>query len=209
MSHRIGAIATERGPITRFRSVGPLALVVILGTAACSAIAGDSVDGSMASIQAQARVDGGVEQTAILEDGDVSRSEFVGAVDDYLSCLAKEGLTANYVSENPVDGWRPIIDVLWPGLTDEAGAQREEKCMRTTLRYVTYGYSLGNNDVMEAAMMAEVSSCLRDIGEEVSGRERNVAELNPLGADDQQRAGVVETCVLTAGQGYPGVILVY
>jgi len=199
----------NRGNNLRRRLQVLTALTALFALSACSATEGTQTPASMADIQSQAASDGGPRQSEILQDDTVSTSEFTGAVDDYLSCLADKGLESDYVAVNPVDSWRPIVDVFWPGLTEDEGRGREEECMRTTLRYVTYGYDLGDNDLMDPAMMAGVQACLSKTDQPVDGTERSLGDLIPLGAGDEARAAAVETCIFAVGQTYPGVILVY
>lgn len=189
--------------------VGVVALLVLTG---CSDVAEDDSVRSMTfdEVVAAAGIDGGDAQVEVLSDGEVTTAEFRHSLENYFGCLEETGLTYIDNGPNPVDGWRPLTEIGWRGLSDSEGPARDATCSRANLEYVMLGYELVNEDIMDPALMSSVQSCLGNAGAEVTGAEQNVDDLLPLGHEDQARASLVETCIFQEAASYPyGIILAY
>jgi hypothetical protein len=191
-------------------------LACVVGTALVTsgcASQGSEVDSAPATfndVLRNAEADGSQSQVHALKDKRVTSSELNEAINKYFDCLTKEGLTYKLNGTNPVDGWRPLIDVNWSGLTDADGMAKDSACRRKNLEYVEYGFEMLNQDVMEPKLMAGVQECLVKLRVEISGQERNVRDLLPLGGQDEKRANAVQSCIYSVGSTYSGgLIFVY
>lgn len=161
-------------------------------------------------VVAAAQEAGADAQLQVLEDGAVTTAELRRSLDDYFLCLDESGLSYVDNGPNPVDGWRPLTEIRWRGLSDTEGPERDAACSRAHLDYVVLGYELVNDDVMDPPLMSGVQSCLRELNVDVQGDERNLADLLPLGHEDGARASVVEGCILKESTSYPaGVVIAY
>lgn len=187
------------------------ALVTVLALTGCTG-AEETPATSMTfeDVLAAAREGGGDAQVEVLEDGAVTSAEFRQSMENYFECLEEAGLTYVDNGANPVDGWRPLTEIGWSGLSDSEGPARDTACSRAHVEYVMLGYELVNDDVMDPALMSSVQACLEAAGVETLGTEKNVDDLLPLGHEDEARASFVETCIFQEGASYPyGIILAY
>lgn len=188
------------------QSAGVVALSLVLVLSACTSNAPqDPV--SYDSLIERAREIGSAAQVEALEDGVVSREELQSVYWDYGECLTAEGLTLEDLGVNPVDGWRPLYNVWWPGKTDDAGWKLSETCYDNTMRYASFGFEMTHIDQMNPSFVADVLKCLSGVGVETTGEEQNLRELAPLGEDDPRLARVLD-CVNLVGESYPSGILV-
>lgn len=176
--------------------------------AGCGAPAEPSGPVTVESLYEDAVANGFEGQAAALEDHQVTREEVDTAVGDLATCLSSQGLDFSNNGANPVDGWRPMFDVFWPGLSDDDGSARMMECVNSRLDLVTKGYELTNVDVMDPSLLADVLVCASDKGVTLDEDARNLRDLLPLGAEDPN-LDVVTMCIQAAGRTFPsGVSIV-
>lgn len=188
------------------------ALVSILLSGCGSSTAGE--DGEMRvltfeEIKEQAEQMHSSVQMTILEDDTVSPEELRTSVDSFATCLKAKGLEFHSLGPNPVDGWRPLYEVFWPGKADDEGTKLSDDCYDATLFLVIFGYELSNEEIMEPAFMAELQECAASAEVVLTGREKNLKDIMPLGEEDPNAAAVLG-CVRSIGATYDsGFVLAY
>lgn len=157
----------------------------------------------------QARDNGWHLAESALADGYVSAQELSSAVANLDTCLRDAGLSFELHGTNPVDGWRPLFSVTWPGLSDAAGSERASECTSATFDLVNAGYEISNKDEMDPGFMADVLACLDTKDYSPPPQPRSLRDLIPLGEEDPA-VGLVVACVQRVGAAYPnGIIVAY
>lgn len=152
------------------------------------------------AVLAEAQGKASQAQLDILEDGVITRAELDRAVDAMFSCFQGEGIWYEYEGVNPVDGWRPLY-----GVNNERPGEVAD-CGTKHLDFVRLGWEILNEDEMDQALMTMIQSCLEDLGREVSGEERNLADLVPGGHEDTARLTSVQNCASQDPEQFPSMI---
>jgi len=148
-------------------------------------------------------------EAAALSDQKVTRPELASGVEAFKSCLERFGLQFNLIGTNPVDGWRPVYDVFWPGMSDSKGSSIASRCSASNLDLISAGYELTNTDQMDPSLMAGVLVCLKSTKFKAPAQALNLKDLIPLG-DKDPNLQVVLDCVHKLGDHLPtGVELAY
>ena len=172
--------------------------VLVLSMAGCSQTpepeptTGQEV--TLDSLYDDAMGNGYTDAAAALEDRQITREELDSAVTQFGSCLADDGLKFDFIGTNPVDGWRPVYDVFWPGMNETNGQAKAQQCSGSLLDPVVFGYELSNEEEMQPSLMADVLSCLNATSYEAPAETRNLEDLIPLGAEDPNFDPVID-CV--------------
>lgn len=151
----------------------------------------------------QAEADGGPDQVAMLEDGELTTAELKQSIDAMFDCFDAHGLDNDYEGVNPVDGWRPLYGV------DARDRNAVDDCRRTTYKYIELGYELLNEDVMDPALMAVVQACMIDAGVALTGQEKSLSDLAPQGGEDEARIELVRSCAASQPIQFPSMIFVF
>ena len=189
---------------------GTLAALVIVALGACTSTPTLTETARVADLYSSAVANGHAEQAARLEDGKVTRAELDDSLDDFDACLTSKGLTYEFRSTNPVDGWRPIFDVFWPEQMDwDEGKSIASDCDQSTWMPISWGYELTNPAVMDEDFRDKLAECVGSKGLTSTGRETNLTDFIPLGAQDPNATLVVD-CANAVGAQYPyGIMLAY
>lgn len=182
-----------------------LAIVAALSVAALSGCSSSiaQADVTIASLISEAEAAGGADQIAMLEDEKLSTAELERSIDSMFECFSSAGIWYDYEGVNPVDGWTPLYGVNM----DDPGAV--EGCEQENFRYVSLGWELLNEDVMDPALMTLIQECLIARGDKVTGAEKNLKDLAPAGADDNARVSAIRTCATSDPERFPSLTFTY
>jgi hypothetical protein len=149
-----------------------------------------------------------------LSDGHVSLEEYNAGFDAAVKCVEDKGYKVKVdPMPNPVDGYRGSFQIV--SFADGSSLPENDEAFMNIVecenRFETpleVGYEMTNELVMDPALMAAVQECLRDKGVELTGEEKNLADLAPGGSDVNPNWGKVEGCVFDQGSRmYPDIQL--
>ena len=159
----------------------------------------------VASVAARAKQDGADKALSLIADGDATAADLSQSVDDFRACVEAIGMKLSEPVVNPVDGWTPLTDVDFNGVTDSSLQQKAAQCYAKTEQYVELAYELTHKATMDARLMAAVQACLTDRRIDITGSERNVADLVRGSNSSSARGTAVTACIQAkAADLYPG-----
>lgn len=182
------------GKITGMLALG---VTLALGSGPAGALHGHA---TYQDVLDDARRAGATAQVQALADGVLTRAELDAAVTGMYACFTAEGISHGTQGTNPVDGWRPLYS--YDGLR-EADV---DACRTRNFSFVEQAYPMVNAARMDPALMATIQSCLQRRGAPTTGREANLDDLVPGGADDVARFAQVNACATEDPGRYPNLM---
>jgi hypothetical protein len=180
-----------------------LAAVLLIGLAGCA-------DKNHAAPTTSAGGGGPLTPSASAPGADshrakVSTRDYEAAVGRLRTCLQKSGIELINDGWDPVDNERMILRYKAPGADFKTVDTLTGECESAYLDPVASRYVEDNGSHMEPDLMAAVQKCLTGKGVDLTGREKNPADL--LKAVPERRHEELRECVRGAlNEQYPKVI---